>query len=108
MENPIVDSRFPVRFTELKSEGVEGSLGVLNAEMLGRDTWLSGILPELLSRYFRKRHREMATLHAVPSALARKKELAAIYAWRWNRHVSPGQPLYAHHGEGEQLLKQAR
>ena len=73
-----------------------------------RDTWLSGILPEVLSRYFRKRHRNMAALHAVPSALARKKTLAAIYARHWNRHVSPGQPLYAHRGEGEQLLRQAR
>ena len=73
-----------------------------------RETWLSGILPEVLSRYFRKRHRGMAALHAVPSALARKKTLAAVYALHWNRHVSPGQPLYAHRGEGEQLLRQAR
>ena len=73
-----------------------------------RETWLSGILPEVLSRYFRKRRRGMAALHAVPSALARKKTLAAIYALHWNRHVSPGQPLYARRGEGEQLLRQAR
>ena len=72
------------------------------------DTWLSGILPEVFSRYFRKRHRGMASLHAVPSALARKKELAAIFARHWNRYVSPGQPLYARRGEGEHLLQQAR
>jgi len=73
-----------------------------------RETWLSGILPEVLSRYCRKRHRGMAALHAVPSALASKKELAAVYALHWNRHVSPGQPFYAHRGEGEHLLQQAR
>ncbi len=73
-----------------------------------RDTWLSGILPEVLSQYFRKRHRNMAALHAVPAALARKKRLAEIFAQHWNRHVSPGQPLYAHRGEGEHLLREAR
>jgi hypothetical protein len=73
-----------------------------------RETWLSGILPAVLARYFRKRNRCMATLHAVPSALARKKTMAEIYAQHWNRHVSPGEPLYAHRGEGEELLRQAR
>jgi hypothetical protein len=73
-----------------------------------RDTWLSGILPEVFSQYFRTRHRNMAALHAVPAALARKKRLADIFARHWNRHVSPGEPLYARRGEGEHLLREAR
>ena len=73
-----------------------------------RDTWLSGVLPEILARYFRKRRRRMATLHAIPSALAKKKDLAALYGRHWNRHVSPGEPLYAHRGEGQRLLDEAR
>jgi hypothetical protein len=73
-----------------------------------RDTWLSGVLPEILAQYFRKRRRRMATLHAIPSALAKKKETAELYGRHWNRHVSPGEPLYAHRGEGQRLLEKAR
>ncbi len=73
-----------------------------------RDTWISSLLPEVLGRYFRKRRRRMAVLHAVPSALARNKDLAAVYARHWNIHVSPGEPLYAYHGEGQRLVEQAR
>jgi len=73
-----------------------------------RDTWLSNVLPEIVGRFFRRRHRQMVMLHAVPSALAKKKELAAVYQQHWNRHVSPGEVLYAHRGEGERIVEQAR
>jgi hypothetical protein len=72
------------------------------------DTWLSSVLPEILARYMRRRRRRLAMLHAVPSPLARKKELAATFGRYWNAHVSPGEPLYAHRGEGQRLLEQAR
>ena len=72
------------------------------------ETWLSTLMPELLARYFRKRNRRMAMLHAVPSALAKNRELAEIYARYWNAHVSPGQPLYAYQGEGQRLVEEAR
>ncbi len=47
-------------------------------------------------------------LHAVPSALAKNKELADVFARHWNRYVSPGEALYAHRGAGQQLLEKAR
>ena len=47
-------------------------------------------------------------LHAVPTALAKNKELVAIYQQHWNQRVSPGEAIYAHHGKGEQLLEEAR
>jgi len=72
------------------------------------DTWLSKIMPEIVARYFQRRRRRMAMLHAVPSVLARNKDLAAIYARHWNQHVSPGQVVYAYQGEGERVLDQAR
>jgi superfamily II DNA or RNA helicase len=72
------------------------------------DTWVSHLLPELFARYFRRRERQMAMLHAVPSALAKKKERADVFARHWNRHVSPGEALYAHRGPGQELLEKAR
>jgi superfamily II DNA or RNA helicase len=72
------------------------------------DTWVSGLLPEIFARYFRRRERRMAMLHAVPSVLAKKKELAHVFTRHWNRHVSPGEALYAHRGPGQELLEKAR
>ena len=72
------------------------------------ERWLSSILPEILARYMRQRRRRLAMLHAVPSPLAKNKDLAATFGRHWNAHVSPGNPLYAHHGEGQRLLEQAR
>lgn len=72
------------------------------------DTWVSGLLPEIFARYFRRRQRRMAMLHAVPSVLAKKKELADLFSQHWNRHVSPGEALYAHRGAGQELLEKAR
>ena len=71
------------------------------------DTWISRILPELIGRYFRRDHRQMEMLHAVPAALAKNKDLAAIYARHWNVHVSPGQPVYARSAEGQELIRLA-
>jgi hypothetical protein len=73
-----------------------------------RDTWLSNVLPEILGRYFRRRDRRMVTLHAVPAAFSKNKDLADIYAHHWNRHVSPGQAIYAIRGDGERYTEQAR
>ena len=70
------------------------------------DTWLSRILPQVLGRYFQRKQREMAMLHAVPSALAKHKRLVAVYEHWWNQYVSPGAALYAHRGRGEELVEQ--
>lgn len=71
------------------------------------ETWLSRILPRLVGRYFQKSKRSLQMLHAVPSALARNKELATIYQRHWNARVSPGEAIFAQRGEGEALLKQS-
>jgi len=73
-----------------------------------RDTWLSRVLPVFIGRHFRKRRSERVMLHAVPSVLAKSKELAAIYQRHWNEHVSPGEAIYAHRGEGEELVEEMR
>ena len=69
------------------------------------DTWLSRILPQIVGRYLQRKRREMAMLHAVPSALAKHKRLVAVYEHWWNQHVSPGKALYAHRGRGEALVE---
>ena len=71
------------------------------------DTWLSRTLPEIVGRYFQREHRQLEMLHAVPAALAKNKELAALYGRHCNAHVSPGQPVYARSGEGRELVKLA-
>ncbi|MFP6693938.1 MAG: hypothetical protein VB875_13020 [Pirellulales bacterium] len=72
------------------------------------ETLLSKLLPGVIGRYFRKLRREMVMLHAVPDALAKKKQLVEIYQRHWNRHVSPGAAFFAHRGKGERMLEQCR
>jgi hypothetical protein len=73
-----------------------------------KETWLSNILPSIVGRYFQRRERRRVMLHAVPAALARNKDLAAVYEKYWNVHVSPGEAIFAHRGQGKELLDQAR
>ncbi|MCC9607236.1 DEAD/DEAH box helicase family protein [Blastopirellula sp. JC732] len=68
-----------------------------------RPTFWSKLLPEFLGQYLEQKHDEMVMLHAVPTALAKKKEIAEVYEKYWNQFVSPGQALYALRGEGEDL-----
>ncbi len=75
---------------------------------VARNTWLSAILPAFVGRYFQRREQRRVMLHAVPSLLARNKELVAIFQTHWNRYVSPGEAVYAHHGPGKDLVAQAR
>lgn len=72
------------------------------------ETILSRLLPSVIGRYFQRRQRVLAMLHAVPSALARNKRLVEIYQRHWNARVSPGAAVYAHQGRGEQMLAEAR
>ncbi len=75
---------------------------------VARNTWLSAILPSFVGRYFQRRELRRVMLHAVPAVLARNKDLVAIFEAHWNRYVSPGEALYAHHGPGKELVAQAR
>ena len=72
------------------------------------ETLLSRILPEIVGRYFRKRHRELAMLHTVPSALAKNRELVNIFTRHWNTHVSPGKAIFSQRGKGLETVKNAR
>lgn len=71
-------------------------------------TWLSKLLPSIVGQYFQRRQREQAMLHAVPSVLARNKDLVAIYERYWNQYVSPGSAIFALRGSGEELVQSAR
>lgn len=71
-------------------------------------TWLSRILPDIVGRYFERRARESVMLHAIPSVLAKNRDLVAIYQRHWNRLVSPGEAIFALRGEGQELLDQAQ
>lgn len=75
---------------------------------VAHDTWLSAILPSFVGRYFQRREQRRVMLHAVPSVLARNKDLVAIFEAHWNRYVSPGRAQYAHHGPGKDVVAQAR
>ena len=75
---------------------------------LRMETFLSRILPGVVGRYFRKSHRELAMLHAVPTSLAKNKETVAVFEKHWNWHVSPGSATFAQRGKGLQSLDQAK
>lgn len=70
--------------------------------------WLRTRLPEPVGKLLEKRTRERAMWHAIPSALAKNKELVEIYQRHWNRHVSPGKAVYGLREEGDRILAQAR
>jgi len=72
------------------------------------ETWLSSLLPQVVGQFFRQRTRKQAMLHAVPSALARNRDLVAIYERHWNKHVSPGEAIFTLRGSADELLEQAR
>ena len=72
------------------------------------ESWLSNLLPEIIGKYFRKSSIEFVMLHAVPAALAKKKADAELFQRHWNELVSPGNVLFAHRGEGLDLLEAAK
>lgn len=71
-------------------------------------SWLRPRLPDTLTKLLEKRTRERAMWHAVPSSLAKNKELVEIYQKHWNRHVSPGKAIYGLREEGDRILATAR
>jgi len=73
-----------------------------------RETFWSSLLPEILGRYLKRRLRRCAMLHAVPSVLAKNRELVAVFQKHWNRLVSPGQATFTQRGEADSLLAEAQ
>ncbi|MBA2114766.1 DEAD/DEAH box helicase [Bremerella alba] len=72
-----------------------------------RTNWLSRMLPSVLGQYFEKSEDKTVTVHAVPSLLAKNKESVEVYERYWNQYVSPGFPVFALRGEGEDLMREA-
>ena len=73
-----------------------------------QNTWLSRLLPGVVGRYFQRRQSVLAMWHAVPSALAKNRELVEIFERHWQQYVSPGEAKYAYTGDGADVVKQAR
>ncbi|QDU78051.1 Type III restriction enzyme, res subunit [Bremerella volcania] len=72
-----------------------------------RTNWLSRMLPKMLGQYFEKSEDKTVMVHAVPNALAKNKETVEVYQRYWNHYVSPGFPVFALRGEGEDLMREA-
>ena len=72
------------------------------------ETWLSNVLPRIIGRYFVRKRRRLAMWHAVPKALAGRKDLVAVFERHWNRWVSPGKAVYVHRGKGVEILERVR
>ena len=106
----------PEEDSRLFTQSLHEALGPLHSpryvipRMVDRfdETWLSSLLPQVVGQFFRQRNRQQAMLHAVPSALARNRELVAIYEKHWNQHVSPGEAIFTLRGSADELLAQAR
>ncbi|GAA4431924.1 DEAD/DEAH box helicase [Bremerella cremea] len=72
-----------------------------------KGNWFSQMLPKVLGQYFEKSVDRTVTVHAVPNVLARNKETVEVYQQYWNEYVSPGFPVFALRGDGEDLLREA-
>ncbi|TWU42597.1 Type III restriction enzyme, res subunit [Novipirellula artificiosorum] len=71
------------------------------------DTMVRRWLPNFISRFFERRIRKTAMLHAVPSCLATRRELVAVFQRHWNANVSPGEAVFVKNEKGEQMLATA-
>lgn len=67
-------------------------------------SFFNRLLPSVIRRFFETRDRQLTMLHAVPSALAAKREVVDIYQKYWNQFVSPGEAVYSKNKEGESLI----
>lgn len=72
-----------------------------------KESFLRRLIPEILRRFFERRDRRIAMLHAVPSMLARKREIVDVYQKYWNQFVSPGEAVYAKNEQGCEMIATA-
>jgi hypothetical protein len=78
-----------------------------------QETWVEQRLPNFLSDFIilktmkTKRRFEVVRVHAVPKALATKKETALIFEKYWNKLVSPGEVLYRQNSQTQALMDKA-
>ena len=106
----------PEEDSQLFTQSLHEALGPLHSpryvipRLIDRtdETWLSSLLPRIVGQFFQNRTRKAAMLHAVPSALAKNRDLVAIYERHWNKHVSPGEAIFTLRGSADELLEKAR
>ncbi len=72
-----------------------------------KKSFINRLLPGILRRFFEKRDRQLAMLHAVPTALANKREVVDVYQKYWNQFVSPGEAVYSKNKQGEKMISDA-
>ncbi len=72
-----------------------------------KQSFFKRFLPSVIRRFFETRDRQMAMLHAVPSALATKREVVDVYQKYWNQFVSPGEAVYSKNKDGESMISDA-
>ena len=72
-----------------------------------RSNWFSRLLPRAIGQYLEKSETKTVMVHAVPNILAKNIETVEVFERFWNELVSPGYPVFALRGEGEDLLRKA-
>lgn len=77
-------------------------------EQIREATWLSKIMPEVLKKYFMKKHNRIAVYHPLPNCFADSKKHAELFSDKWNTFVSPGEAVFAKRGKGEEMLVEAK
>ena len=88
---PVVDQRYLIERQELSSAG-----------SLYRPVWL------VLRALLRLQRRGRPVYHPVPSAFARKRELAEAFAVTWSKWVGGGRLVYTRSPEGSSILLRER
>ena len=71
------------------------------------DTWLSGLLPEVVGKYFRRKKNTICMFHTVPKVLAKKKNTAKLFENNWNLYVGAGEIVYGHNAAGREEVQLA-
>lgn len=69
-----------------------------------KSNWFTRKLPEFLKTYFEPSELRTVMIHAVPSELARNREIVAVYEKYWNQLVSPGEAVFALRTETEEEI----
>ncbi len=77
-------------------------------EEILHDTWISKLMPSVVKIYFQRKERRVAVYHPLPSRFGDSRKHADEFSDAWNEFVSPGRAVFAHRGQGERIVKEAR
>ena len=81
---------------------------IKETELMPLVRWQFRGLPEEMRKAFLFGKLTRRDYHAVPQVIGRKKELAAVFARNWRRHVGPAKLIYTRNLEGRKALLRAR